>query len=102
MMDELQIVNLSSITLSSDEGELLRKGFSFTPVPRYNSFDWVKDVNLFARKLSLKKYYATLEIDTRHLAQRECEAISTLEQLQLESEHGVGHLKGPFSNLKPR
>lgn len=100
--EELQIINISSYHLSVSEMTLLKKGLSFTPIPKFNVFNWVKDVNLFARKLALKKLHMSLNTDTRSLIQREQEAINTLEQLQMESEQGVTYLKGPFSKLKPK
>lgn len=99
--DTLQVINLSSYQLTEVQISLLQKGLSYTPTPQYNYFNWVKDVNLFARKLALHKYH-TIQDSNRYLHRREEEAIETLVQLATEHETGVVNLTGPFSILKPR
>lgn len=54
---DLQIINLSNDNLTLEEINLLKKGFTFTPTPCYSSFEWVKDVHLFARRLALHKFH---------------------------------------------
>lgn len=100
--DELQIVNLSSTSFSNHEMHLLQKGLSFSPTPLFNTFTWVKDINLFARRLALKKFFAVQNADTRQLIQRDNDTIGILDSLLWEQEVGTTDLQGPFSQLKPR
>lgn len=53
----LQIFNLLKILISSEHIAVLNKGLSFVPIQDLNLFQWVKNINLFARKLALKKEY---------------------------------------------
>ncbi|CAH2221128.1 Hypothetical predicted protein [Pelobates cultripes] len=48
-----QIINLSKFNLNEHHTSLLNKGLSFVPTPNTNKFNWVKDTNLFGRKLAL-------------------------------------------------
>ncbi|CAH2292869.1 Hypothetical predicted protein [Pelobates cultripes] len=48
-----QIINLSKFNLKEHHISLLNKGLSFVPTPNTNKFNWVKDTNLFGRKLAL-------------------------------------------------
>lgn len=50
----LQVINLSDIILTTDEINLLKKVFTFTPTPAYNAFEWIKDLKLFGRRLALQ------------------------------------------------
>lgn len=88
--------------LSKEESYLLKRRLSFTPTPSYDTFTWVKDVNLFARKLALKKYHLTRERDVRQFIHQETEMIDNLESLARESESGVLNPTGPFTSLKPK
>uniref|UniRef100_A0A8C5LPP9 Reverse transcriptase domain-containing protein n=1 Tax=Leptobrachium leishanense TaxID=445787 RepID=A0A8C5LPP9_9ANUR len=47
------IVNLSAFHLLPRHRSLLQKGLSFVPTPHFNKFGWIKDLNLFARRLAL-------------------------------------------------
>uniref|UniRef100_A0A8C5LSW4 Uncharacterized protein n=1 Tax=Leptobrachium leishanense TaxID=445787 RepID=A0A8C5LSW4_9ANUR len=47
------IINLSSFNLLPRHRSLLEKGLSFVPTPHFNKFGWIKDLNLFARRLAL-------------------------------------------------
>lgn len=100
--DSLQLINLSNITFSIEEVRLLQKGLTFTPTPNYNAFTWVKDINLFARKLALSKYHTILARDSRYLIRSDQTTIRDLEELELDNEQGLDYIKGPFSNLKPK
>lgn len=91
--DDLQIVNLSSVTLSLDEIGLLKKGLSFTPTPSFDVFTWVIAVNLFARKPPLK-YHSIDNSSWQEIA------ITILEELQRENESGSLERRGSFSSLK--
>lgn len=37
---------------------ILCKGLSFVPLPKYNTFKWTTDINLFVRKLKWKKFFS--------------------------------------------
>lgn len=41
------------------EKNVLCKGLSFVPTPKFNLFDWTKDISLFSRKLRWQKYFCT-------------------------------------------
>lgn len=47
----LNIVNLSSHTLSTHETDVLMKGLGFCPNENFNKFDLIWDLHLFIRKL---------------------------------------------------
>lgn len=55
--DDLQVMNLSDYILSEDKNNLLRKGIIFVPMNRYNCFEWVKDFNLFIRKVRWARHF---------------------------------------------
>lgn len=55
--DQLKIINLSSKVLSPFEIEVLGLGLSFCPTSRADPFEAVKDLNLFARRLTYKYIY---------------------------------------------
>lgn len=52
---DLQVFNLSKISLSPEHIAVLKKGLSFVPTQVENLFKWVKDIHFFSRKLALKK-----------------------------------------------
>ncbi|XP_077118764.1 uncharacterized protein LOC143774874 [Ranitomeya variabilis] len=54
----LEVINLSSHTLTGDQITVLQKGLTFSPTNNFDVFTATKDVYLFARKLILKKLYA--------------------------------------------
>lgn len=58
MDDNMDIINLSNHVLSNKERRLLSKGLSFCPDSNLDSFEAIKDVNLFARKVLLKSLYS--------------------------------------------
>lgn len=39
------------------EISVLKKGLSFVPTTHFKVFEWIKDLNLFTRKLKWKKCY---------------------------------------------
>lgn len=55
--NSLQIVNLSSHTLTTDEKQLLEKGLTFSPMSKLDKFEAVKDVYMFCRQLCFKLLY---------------------------------------------
>ncbi|MEE6470790.1 hypothetical protein FKM82_009063 [Ascaphus truei] len=56
--EELTIINLSDIILTDNQISVLKYGLSFSPIYNTESFTWVKDLNLFCRKLLLHKFYS--------------------------------------------
>lgn len=100
--DRMLVVNLSSVKLTSDQIALLGKGLSFTPTPKFDSFTWVKDAHLFARKLALHKFHKSNIESVRQFETRETEAVAILEALQEESKTGVFSISAPFSALRPK
>ncbi|XP_069823880.1 vomeronasal type-2 receptor 26-like [Dendropsophus ebraccatus] len=100
--NDLQIINLSSVTLSSEQMTLLKKGLPFTPTPDFDESNWVKDINLFARKLILHKYHLIRSRNPSVIHQRENEAIRALEALEQEHLTGPPVKVAPFSDLKPK
>lgn len=58
--DPLSVINLSDYTLSANETQLLWKGLTFCPDSGVDTFEIIKDLQLFARKLILQSLYAKL------------------------------------------
>ena len=59
-----RIVNLSDIQLTQSETDLLQKGLNFCPTPRLPTTDYInKDIDTFARRLSLREYHTPENID---------------------------------------
>ncbi|XP_073428224.1 uncharacterized protein [Dendrobates tinctorius] len=88
---DLQVLNLSAHVLTRTQLEVLGKGLTFSPTNSFDYFTALKDLQLFSRKLILKKLHArshTLEA----LSDVERAALSDLEDLL--SEQG-----GPCTNL---
>lgn len=66
---------------------VLKKGLSFVPTQDLNLHEWVKDINLFARKLALKKEYKDKPSDpTQCTNSKDIEMLRILESLQEEEE----------------
>ena len=59
-----RIVNLSDIQLTQSETDLLQKGLNFCPTPPPPTIDNInKDIDAFARRLSLREYHTPENID---------------------------------------
>ena len=59
-----RIVNLSDIQLTQSETDLLQKGLNFCPTPPPPTIDNInKDIDAFARRLSLREYRTPENID---------------------------------------
>ena len=59
-----RIVNLSDIQLTQSETDLLQKGMNFCPTPPPPTIDNInKDIDTFARRLSLREYHTPENID---------------------------------------
>lgn len=56
--DGLNIINLSDYVLSGDEAAILSKDLTLCPSSNMDTFEVIKDLHLFARKLILKSLYA--------------------------------------------
>lgn len=54
---DLSIINLSSYPLSEYETSILKKGLNFCPNYTLDKFELYKDLQLFIRKIILKKLY---------------------------------------------
>ncbi|KAM4048439.1 uncharacterized protein ACNLHF_011304 [Anomaloglossus baeobatrachus] len=89
--NDLQVINLSNISLSKDQVEVLKLGLSFSPDSNFDSFTVIKDLHLFSRKLVLHKLHSRSNTDPQQFSPRELEAIATLEELEEES---MGTLTG--------
>jgi hypothetical protein len=55
---DIKIINLSHRDLSGEEINLLEKGMKFSPKPRKNDTDLIKDTEEFCRKLPLKEFFS--------------------------------------------
>ncbi|KAM4043956.1 uncharacterized protein ACNLHF_014260 isoform 1-T2 [Anomaloglossus baeobatrachus] len=82
--NKLQVINLSERTLSGAQIEVLSRGLTFAPSNSFHLVTALKDVNLFARKLILKKLFHKKDSVTDSQAERE--AINNLEELLQEQE----------------
>ena len=59
-----RIVNVSDIQLTQSETDLLQEGLNFCPTPPPPTIDNInKDIDAFARRLSLKEYHTPENID---------------------------------------
>ena len=59
-----RIVNLSAIELTQSETNLLRRGLNFCPTPPPpKPEDLDADIDAFARRINLKEYHASDNID---------------------------------------
>lgn len=52
-----QIIHLTTHRFTMYELSLLRKGLGFAPTTDYNAFMWIKDLNLFIRKVKWKSFF---------------------------------------------
>ncbi|XP_075444466.1 uncharacterized protein LOC142488017 [Ascaphus truei] len=108
MDNEMTIINLSSITLTEDQEKVLRRGLSFAPTTCMDHFEWIKDVNLFCRKLLLYKFFSKNRGSSDENA--ELLQLNTQEQLHLQEleslldDQGIIQTeeKDILSHLKPQ
>ena len=57
-LDTNSVINLSNVTLSSDETQLLARGLTFCPTPRQIDWNEVRaDINEFSRRMRLLEYF---------------------------------------------
>ncbi|XP_077119074.1 uncharacterized protein LOC143775113 [Ranitomeya variabilis] len=89
---KLQIINLSSYSLSPGEVSVLSKGLSFSPTNPLNKFELTKDLYLFCRQLTFKLlYHKPSVIDT--LLDEDRQTFRDLLELLEENERGPGESK---------
>ena len=57
-LDTNSVINLSNVTLSHDETQLLARGITFCPMPRQIDWNEVRaDINEFSRRMRLLEYF---------------------------------------------
>ncbi|XP_073422111.1 uncharacterized protein [Dendrobates tinctorius] len=96
-------VNLSSHVLTTDELSVLSRGLNFVPVNRFNCFEWVKDLNLFCRKLKWKKFFRHNSREAckqQGLNEEDIEGYEALIGLLNENDRVPTAGKGPFTTLR--
>ena len=83
-LDTSSVINLSNVTLTNDETQLLAKGLTFCPKPRLINWSEVNaDFNEFARRMRITEFfhdhstdnesnpfYPKKSLDTPHLQRR--------------------------------
>lgn len=99
--DTLQVINLSTHTLTEHQIKALKHGLSFAPSCKFNLFNWIKDLNLFGRKLLLHKYFSK-DNKQAQWSSDELRALQDLYSLLEDNETFRLEEKGPFTKLKPK
>lgn len=56
-----KIINISQKNFSIHEIELLKRGLKFTPTPKKNDVDVIKDTEEFCKKLRLREFFQNSE-----------------------------------------
>lgn len=87
--------------LTNSQLALLDKGLTFTPVPSFDRFLWINDINLFAHTLALYKHFKRGQYLGVQQQLDKNEALQALEDLARENEGEFIDIKPPLSNLKP-
>ncbi|CAH2222479.1 Hypothetical predicted protein, partial [Pelobates cultripes] len=98
-ISNMKMINLSNFKLLPDHITLLNKGLSFVPTPSADKFEWLKDINLFGRKLalcSLHKKKNNKEAKELGLTNEDFIHFQTLVQLLTEQETAP-----PLTSFKP-
>ncbi|XP_069611861.1 uncharacterized protein [Ranitomeya imitator] len=85
-----RVINLSHHLLSPTDLSLLGRGLSFSPTPEFDRFSVVKDLNLFARSLLLRRYHFNNEINSLFPTEEEQATLRILEELAVEHVHEGG------------
>ncbi|CAJ0926641.1 unnamed protein product [Ranitomeya imitator] len=81
----------------------LSREVNFVPTNNFNCFEWVKDLNLFCRKLKWQKFFKHNTREECHelgLSDEDFEGYEALRGLLQENDHAPGDGKGPFTTLK--
>ncbi|CAJ0955116.1 unnamed protein product [Ranitomeya imitator] len=89
---KLQVINLSDVALTEPQIEVLSLGLSFSPTASFDLFSVMKDLNLFARKLVLKKLHEKSNFG-EEWTEQELETINILEDLSNEQDTSVSMRK---------
>lgn len=82
---DLNVINLSSHILSEEEKLVLKKGLNFCPTHNLDKFELYKDLQLFVRKIILKKLYHKQSANPDRTTQ-ENQALDQLISLLEESD----------------
>ncbi|KAM4054174.1 uncharacterized protein ACNLHF_006617 isoform 1-T1 [Anomaloglossus baeobatrachus] len=80
--NQLEVINLSQVQLTTDQIEVLKLGLTFVPDCNFDLFTVAKDLNLFLRKVVLHKIHARGPSLNPCTIEREREAVRTLEELE--------------------
>ncbi|XP_077113674.1 uncharacterized protein LOC143815973 isoform X1 [Ranitomeya variabilis] len=104
--NNLEVINLSTHSLSKTQSEVLKLGLNFVPSNQFNFFTAVKDTHLFCRKLLLKKLHAPKNSGNQLPSDVEAVALSALEDLLEEQQpdsfllviHGYALVMTPQQN----
>uniref|UniRef100_A0A803KCG6 Reverse transcriptase domain-containing protein n=1 Tax=Xenopus tropicalis TaxID=8364 RepID=A0A803KCG6_XENTR len=81
---------------------LLMKGLSFCPTPQGDYFELEKDLNLFCRKILLKKYFKKDKLREPDIVDKDKEILGVLESLLDESDLDQKFQKANRSGLKKK
>lgn len=85
---------------SAEEHSILSKGLIFVPTTRFDNFGWVKDLNLFIRRLKWAMFFNKKnkrECQAYGLEQNDWEGFKTLESLWAGSNRELE--EGPFTSF---
>lgn len=94
---------MTDYTLSTEELSLLKKGLGFVPTTRYDAFTWLKDIDLFLRKLRWKKFFKQHDDQTCHqlvISDEDLPGVRTLVELLDDNTRGYG--EDPYTDLRPK
>ncbi|CAJ0917029.1 unnamed protein product [Ranitomeya imitator] len=86
--DNMKVINLSKYVLTDSQIGLLEKGLTFSPSSLLDPFTAIKDLNLFARKIILKKlHFKPTGCDqTVSTTIEDSEVVEILESLEAEQQ----------------
>ncbi|CAJ0955519.1 unnamed protein product [Ranitomeya imitator] len=86
--DTMKVLNLSKHSLTKAQIDLLEKGLTFSPSTPLDPFIAIKDLNLFARKIILKKlHFKPAGCDpTTSTTMEDREVVEILESLETEQQ----------------
>ncbi|CAJ0967227.1 unnamed protein product [Ranitomeya imitator] len=82
--------------------QVLKKGLTFVPTMRFDPFTWIKDLNLFTRKLRWRNFFYKNDLQKCQqlgISAEDLNDFEILTELSEESSRVAG--EGPFSDLKP-
>lgn len=93
---------MSDRILTENETEVLKKGLSFVPHNRFKAFTWIKDLNLFVRKLKWHKFFKNQdrnEADNLGIDLVDLQGIRDLSDLLGDNENAQAR---GYTTLKPK